>query len=58
MFASAGYRQGFADQGGMAPVFGLQMATPRIEVAGSDRIEDFAAKIGMQDFPPSAADAV
>ena len=58
VFASAGYRQGFTDGGGMAPVFGLQMATPRIEITGSGSIEEFAAKLGMQDFPPSAADAV
>ena len=58
VFAAAGYRQGFLDQGGMASVFGLKMLTPRIEVAAGDDINAFAVKVGMHEQPPGPLDAL
>lgn len=58
VFDIAGYRQGFLDGGGPARVFGLQMATKRIEIAGSDDIETFAIKVGMTAYPPERGDEV
>jgi peptidoglycan/xylan/chitin deacetylase (PgdA/CDA1 family) len=46
VLATAGYHRSFIAEGGIAPVCGLEMRTPRIDVHGAMTIEEFAAEIG------------
>ena len=52
----AGYIDIFDAQGGIAPVWGSRWRIPRVDIAGYDTIEDFAAKVGNTHEPPEAAD--
>ena len=61
----AGYRESFRDRGGPAQVWGLGLATPRIEVLGGDSLAAFANGLGTdvepaseRDTPPRLAAAV
>jgi GT2 family glycosyltransferase/peptidoglycan/xylan/chitin deacetylase (PgdA/CDA1 family)/2-polyprenyl-3-methyl-5-hydroxy-6-metoxy-1,4-benzoquinol methylase len=54
--AMAGYQRLFLDDYGAAPVCGLEMRTPRIEVRGDQDINSFAKSLGRIDEPPEEAD--
>ncbi len=52
----AGYKESFRDRGGPAQVWGLGLATPRIEVWGGESLADFADSLGMDIEPASERD--
>ena len=55
--ASTGYTRIFGVDGGIAPVCGARLRTPRIEVGGEMSLDDFAKAIG-EEIPPDAADFI
>lgn len=55
LLAAAGFERVFLAGGGVAPVWGPRLATPRIEVPGAATIAEFAELVGAKE-PPEAAD--